>query len=118
MRQPIRRPRTKKDGGRYGSRPRVCQFCADKVEDIDFKDGAKLGRYITDSGRIVTRRQSSACSKHQRGLSIAIKRARHIALLPYTPAHVQKSGGVGIVRESRRSVFPRPQVPAEEAPAS
>lgn len=118
MRPPLRKPRTKKDGGRYSGKPRVCQFCADKVEVIDYKDSVKLGRYITDSGRIVTRRQSSACSKHQRGLTIAIKRARHIALLPYTPAHVQKSGGVGIVRESRRSAFPRPPIQVEEPAAS
>ena len=69
-----------------GRRPRrkVCQFCVDKVEHIDYKEIARLRRYINERGKILPRRMSGTCAKHQRQLSIAIKRARHIALLPYS----------------------------------
>ena len=66
------------------SKKKVCLFCVDKVEHIDYKDTAKLRRYISERGKIVPRRISGNCAKHQRQLTIAIKRARHIALLPYT----------------------------------
>jgi len=71
-------------GGRFRSRRRVCGFCVDKVEHIDYKDVESLGRLITEHGRIRPRRQTGTCAKHQRHLAIAIKRARHIALLPFT----------------------------------
>ena len=69
-----------------GRRPRrkVCSFCVDKVEDIDYKDVAKLRRYVTERGKILPRRISGNCSKHQRQLTSAIKRARNVALLPFT----------------------------------
>lgn len=69
-----------------GRRPRrkVCQFCVDKVEHIDYKEVARLRRYINERGKILPRRMSGTCAKHQRQLSVAIKRARAIALLPYT----------------------------------
>ena len=69
-----------------GRRPRrkVCQFCVDKVEQIDYKEIARLRRYINERGKILPRRMSGTCAKHQRQLSVAIKRARAIALLPYT----------------------------------
>lgn len=69
-----------------GRRPRrkVCQFCVDKVEHIDYKEIVRLRRYINERGKILPRRMSGTCAKHQRQLSIAIKRARAIALLPYT----------------------------------
>lgn len=63
---------------------RVCNFCIDKVESIDYKDVNKLRRYITERGKIIPRRISGNCAKHQRQLTIAIKRARNIALLPFT----------------------------------
>ena len=68
-----------------GRRPRrkVCQFCVDKVEHIDYKEIARLRRYINERGKILPRRMSGTCAKHQRQLSTAIKRARTIALLPY-----------------------------------
>jgi len=71
---------------RGGRRPRkkVCQFCADKVESIDYKDVAKIRRFISDSGNIMPRRMSGTCAKHQRELATAIKRARIIALLPFS----------------------------------
>ncbi|MBQ3442396.1 MAG: 30S ribosomal protein S18 [Selenomonadaceae bacterium] len=68
-----------------GRRPRrkVCAFCVDKVENIDYKDAAKLRRFITERGKILPRRISGNCAKHQRQVTIAIKRARNIALLPF-----------------------------------
>lgn len=69
-----------------GRRPRrkVCSFCVDKVEEIDYKDVAKLHRYITERGKILPRRISGNCAKHQRQMTTAIKRARNVALLPFT----------------------------------
>ncbi len=64
-------------------RKKVCRFCVDKVEYIDYKDIKRLSNFITDRGKIIPRRISGNCAKHQRELSISIKRARTIALLPY-----------------------------------
>jgi len=65
------------------SRKKVCNFCVDKVSEIDYKDTNKLKKYITEKGKIVPRRMSGVCARHQRELSVAIKRARYMALLPY-----------------------------------
>ena len=65
-------------------RKKVCSFCVDKVEQIDYKDVAKLRRYITERGKILPRRISGNCAKHQRQVTVAIRRARNIALLPFT----------------------------------
>ena len=65
-------------------RKKVCAFCVDKVDEIDYKDVAKLKKYTSEKGKILPRRISGVCAKHQRQLTTAIKRARHIALLPYT----------------------------------
>ena len=65
------------------SRKKVCQFCVDHAEEIDYKDVAKLKRYITEKGKILPRRQTGTCAEHQRTLTVAIKRAREMALLPY-----------------------------------
>ena len=65
-------------------RKKVCSFCVDKVENIDYKDAAKLRRYTTERGKILPRRISGNCAKHQRQVTVAIKRARNIALLPFT----------------------------------
>ncbi|MBQ8881814.1 MAG: 30S ribosomal protein S18 [Clostridia bacterium] len=62
---------------------KVCAFCAEKVEEIDYKDVAKLKRFITEKGKIIPRRASGVCAEHQRQLAVAIKRARAIALLPF-----------------------------------
>ena len=69
-----------------GRRPRrkVCSFCVDKVDHIDYKDFAKLRRFVTERGKILPRRISGNCAKHQRQVTVAIKRARNIALLPFT----------------------------------
>ncbi len=69
-----------------GRRPRkrVCGFCVDKVQDVDYKDVGKLRKFITERGKILPRRISGNCAKHQRQVTIAIKLARNIALLPFT----------------------------------
>ncbi len=64
-------------------RKKVCIFCADKVAYIDYKDSAKLRKFISERGKILPRRISGACAKHQREVNIAIKRARQAALLPF-----------------------------------
>ena len=74
----IRRDRSRRP------RKKVCSFCVDKVEHIDYKDAGKLRRFITERGKILPRRISGNCAKHQRQVTLAIKRARHIALLPFT----------------------------------
>ena len=66
------------------AKKKVCQFCADKVEYIDYKDVAKLRRFVSERAKILPRRITGTCAKHQRQLTTAIKRARHIALLPYS----------------------------------
>ena len=78
--------------GRYIPKRKVCFFCRDKVEVIDYKDPAKLRPYITDRGKITPRRKSGTCARHQRTLANAIKRARHLALLPFVASHIQKMG--------------------------
>jgi len=65
-------------------RKKVCQFCADKTETIDYKDVEKLRKYITDRGKILPKRITGTCAMHQRQVTTAIKRARVVALLPYT----------------------------------
>ena len=66
------------------ARKKVCGFCVDKVENIDYKDIARLRRYMSERGKILPRRVTGTCAKHQREITVAIKRARHLALLPYT----------------------------------
>jgi len=78
--------------GRFGGRRKVCAFCVDKIEAIDYKDPVKLRRYISDRGKIEPRRKTGTCARHQRRLTLAIKRARHLALLPYTADHVRSGG--------------------------
>ncbi len=65
-------------------RRKVCAFCVDKVAAVDYKDSAKLRKYMSERGKILPRRMTGTCAHHQRQLTEAIKRARHIALLPYT----------------------------------
>ena len=71
---------------RFNNRKRrkVCAFCVEKATEIDYKDAAKLRRYVSERGKILPRRMTGTCAKHQRCLTEAIKRARHIALVPYT----------------------------------
>ncbi len=77
------RPERDNRRGRKG-RKKVCAFCVDKVDVIDYKDIGKLRRYLSERAKILPRRVTGTCARHQRGLTVAIKRARHLALLPYT----------------------------------
>lgn len=70
--------------GRGGRRGRACPFCEQKVKEIDYKNADELRRYLTERGKIKPRRKNVTCAKHQRRLAVAIKRARHLALLPFT----------------------------------
>jgi len=70
-------------GRRYIARPKICQFCADKNLKIDYKASDMLRRFVTEEGKIRPRRQTGTCNRHQRELAHAIKRARHLALLPF-----------------------------------
>ena len=69
---------------RRAPKKKVCAFCVEKAEEIDYKDVAKLKRYITEKGKIIRRRTSGTCTEHQRALGTAIRRARVMALLPFT----------------------------------
>ena len=70
-------------GRRYVARPKICQFCADKNINIDYKSNDMMRRFVTEEGKIRPRRQTGTCARHQRELARAVKRARHIALLPF-----------------------------------
>lgn len=74
----------RKDAAERRFKRKVCSFCVDKVELIDYKDATRLRKYVTERGKIVPRRISGTCARHQRPLTTAIKRARTIALLPFT----------------------------------
>jgi small subunit ribosomal protein S18 len=69
-----------------GRRPhkKVCNFCVEKIEEIDYKEVSRLRRFVSERGKILPRRVTGTCARHQRRLTVALKRARHIALLPYT----------------------------------
>ena len=73
---------------RFFAKPKFCQFCADKTLTIDYKKTDLLRKYVTEDGMIRPRRQTGACAKHQRVVAQAVKKARHIALLPYTGAQM------------------------------
>jgi len=90
------RPKRRWEGSKYVPKRKVCSFCSDKIDVIDYKDAAKMRQYISDRGKIDPRRKTGTCAKHQRAIAVAIKRARHLALIPYVPAHINKTGGVGI----------------------
>ena len=82
--------RTDRDGAPMRRRPnirrrkKVCIFCADPNAVIDYKDTNRLKRYVSERGKILPRRITGTCAKHQRALTVAIKRARHVSLMPYT----------------------------------
>ena len=75
---------------RFTRRRKVCAFCLEKAKTINYKDVPTLRRYLTDRGKIKSRRKTGTCSKHQRRLAIAVKRARHVALLPFTAEHIRR----------------------------
>ena len=90
------RPGGRKEGGfgrgKYTPRRKVCQFCVDKIDYIDYKDLSRLRRHLTDRGKIESRRKTGTCARHQRRLATALKRARHVAFLPFTAEHIRLSG--------------------------
>src|SRR3954468_21557544 len=71
-------------GGRGFPRRKVCAFCVDGIKHVDYKDVPRIRRFVSDRGMIEPRRKTGTCAKHQRSLSVAIKRARHLALLSFT----------------------------------
>ena len=71
-------------GGRSFPRRKVCGFCVDNIDEVDYKDIARLRRHLSERGKIEPRRKLGTCARHQRSLTVAIKRARHVALLPFT----------------------------------
>ena len=73
-----------KRGGRGFARRKVCRFCADKNAKVDYKDQSTLKYFVTERGKIIPRRISGNCAKHQREVATAVKRARMLAILPYT----------------------------------
>ena len=79
---PFSGPMRKRGGGTR--RPKVCFFCVDKLDEVDYKDVERLKKYVSERGKIIPRRVTGNCAKHQRQLTIAVKRARFMALLPYT----------------------------------
>jgi small subunit ribosomal protein S18 len=92
-RPPQRQGRYRRSGPgrrRFTPRRKVCAFCLEKKKVIDYKDIATLRRFLTDRGKIRSRRKTGTCAKHQRRLAIAIKRARHLALLPFTAEHIRR----------------------------
>jgi len=99
----------------------VCPFCVNKVHTIDYKEISQLRRFISDRGRMEPRRKTGVCAKHQRALSVALKRARHIALLPYTPEHIRVTGAFtpreAPVREHAVREQPHREQAPKEAPA-
>src|SRR4030043_2046253 len=93
-RRPNTARRPAKSSSRYTPRRRVCIFCAEKLQ-VSYKKPEALRRFVSDRGKIEPRRRSGTCAKHQRVLTQAIKRARHLAFLPYTAEHIYKLGSVG-----------------------
>jgi small subunit ribosomal protein S18 len=81
-----RRPRSKE---RFVPRRKVCGFCAEKLPYIDYKDVNRLRRYLSERGKIEQRRKTGTCARHQRALTVALKRARHVALLPFVGPHAR-----------------------------
>ncbi len=95
VREPSRTRPARTSRPRYVPARKVCTFCVNKINVIDYKDAAKLRSFISERGRIEPRRRTGTCAKHQRILATAIKRARQLALIPYVPAHIRKAGGAG-----------------------
>jgi len=91
----------KREKRRYVPKRKVCPFCVDRSRKIDYKEVDALRRFVSDRGKIEPRHRTGVCAKHQRLLSTTLKRARYLALLPYTVEHVRWSGG--FARRDHRS---------------
>jgi small subunit ribosomal protein S18 len=79
-------------GRKFTPRRKVCQFCVDKIKEVDYKDLARLRRFLSERGKIEPRRKTGTCATHQRSLNVALKRARQLALLPFTAEHIRVTG--------------------------
>src|SRR5437870_11310510 len=119
---PRRRPGEFSTGGgrKFTPRRKVCQFCVDKIKEVDYKDLARLRRFLSERGKIEPRRKTGTCAAHQRSLNVALKRARQLAMLPFTAEHIRVTGV--LVREPGAPPFrgsrPRPQEVDGEAAAT
>src|SRR5438876_2858870 len=115
-----RRPGEFGAGRKFTPRRKVCQFCVDKIKEVDYKDLGRLRRFLSERGKIEPRRKTGTCATHQRSLNVALKRARQLALLPFTAEHIRITGV--LVREPGAPPFrgargPRPIEPeAADAP--
>jgi small subunit ribosomal protein S18 len=113
-----RRPGEFSSGGgrKFTPRRKVCQFCVDKVKEVDYKDLARLRRFLSERGKIEPRRKTGTCAAHQRSLNVALKRARQLAMLPFTAEHIRVTGV--LVREPGAPPFrgARPRPPEFEGP--
>jgi small subunit ribosomal protein S18 len=104
-----KRSRTAKDSARRPGKKKVCTFCADRSSSVDYKDSNVLRRFISDRGKIKARRVSGLCVQHQREVSIAVKTARELALLPYSVrASAERGRGGGRGRDGDRGPRPIP----------
>ncbi|HTD76379.1 MAG TPA: 30S ribosomal protein S18 [Chloroflexota bacterium] len=113
-----RRPGEFGAGRKFTPRRKVCQFCVDKIKVVDYKDLGRLRRFLSERGKIEPRRKTGTCAAHQRSLNVALKRARQLALLPFTAEHIRVTGV--LVREPGAPPFrggrgPRPEVESAEA---
>lgn len=103
---------TREGRPRFTHRRRVCAFCADKNLPIDYKRSEMFGRFISARGTIEPRKKTGTCARHQRRLAVAIKRARHIALLPFSQEHIRTSGVSAPSRQYARAMQ-EPREPLE-----
>src|SRR5215218_8336742 len=118
---PRRRPGEFGTGGggrKFTPRRKVCQFCVDKIKEVDYKDLSRLRRFLSERGKIEPRRKTGTCAAHQRSLNVALKRARQLAMLPFTAEHIRITGV--LVREPGAPPFrgargPRPVEEGEPA---
>src|SRR5881394_2988698 len=119
---PRRRPGEFGGGGgggrKFTPRRKVCQFCVDKIKEVDYKDLGRLRRFLSERGKIEPRRKTGTCAAHQRSLNVALKRARQLALLPFTAEHIRITGV--LVREPGAPPFrgARPRPPEAEGEAA
>src|SRR5437773_348456 len=122
---PRRRPGEFGTGGgrKFTPRRKVCQFCVDKIKEVDYKDLGRLRRFLSERGKIEPRRKTGTCAAHQRSLNVALKRARQLAMLPFTAEHIRVTGvllrepGAAPFRGSRGPRPIEPDAPAADAPA-
>src|SRR5882672_10463410 len=109
---PRRRPGEFGGGGggrKFTPRHKVCQFCVDKIKEVDYKDLGRLRRFLSDRAKIEPRRKTGTCAAHQRSLNVALKRARMLAMLPFTAEHIRITGV--LVREPGAPPFRGPRGP-------